>query len=319
MGYLIRYVIGLYLILFIGYTSLPAQIIPTKDSLIDHIAAVLILDSIAIQAEKNQPNVRDFIEKSMNDSTFYLSFRNLRTAEYTFDAELNFFDKKQRQSSFYQSQRNHRYTPPYHYDEILTEKFDNHYYTKRGQFSYLTARLYHRVFLTPDSSLVDTSASYEIINADPDTRIEKYIAEIKKLVFMPGHPLDIPFTGQRYAIFTAPHNNAYNYFLNLDTIQNRTVYAFQVLLKEEIDKKKYPIQSIQTFFDPENSQILGRKIKLQDKTLLYSFDVEIFIEISPFQYKYYPTTIYYQGQWNIPFKKPEICNFYFNIVRFKNE
>lgn len=313
MGRRLNY-ITVFLIIFFHHLLIlnPSYSQKTDSSLIDQIQAVLIMDSITVRA--SSLDVSTFIRRSMEDSTFYAAFKNLRSAGYEFESNLLFFDKKQKVKTSYFSLRRQEIEQSYRKNIILKEKIHPKYFKRNGQPRYYTAQLYDRLFLTPSPTLIRHNDSENPVSS---SKIEGYIESLKRLIFMPGQPVNIPLGKDKFTLFSPPLKDYYDFMLYVDTInQEREVYTFHIKAKEDSPLNKMAIHSLKTHFDKKNYQIMGRELELKDNTLLYSYDVKMQIDITEHQNKYYPTRISYRGQWNIPFKTPEISNFYFNIVGF---
>jgi hypothetical protein len=71
------------------------------------------------------------------------------------------------------------------------------------------------------------------------------------------------------------------------------------------------IKELTTIFDKRNFQILGRYVDMKYDNLLFSFDVQMNIELGYFDNNeaLLPTKISYQGNWDIPLKREERASF----------
>ncbi|GAA5220526.1 hypothetical protein [Membranihabitans marinus] len=311
MGRILTPILFIIVIQYLSIDSTHSQTV--DEAMIEQIQAVLIMDSITIRASST--DVSSFIRRSMEDSTFYSAFKNLRTANYDFESNLLFYSKRGETKTTYYSLRRQEILDSLRQNTILKETVHPKYYKRNGEFRYYTAVLYNRLFLTPSPTpvYIDNSKGEE----SSTSRMEGYIESLKRLIFMPGHEVNIPLTKDKFTIFSAPLKDYYDYILYVDTLeQGREVYTFHVKPKVDCPFNQIAIHSLKTHFDKKNYQIMGREIELKDKTLLYSYDVKMKINITEHQNKYYPSRISYHGQWNIPLKTAEISDFYFNIVGF---
>src|SRR6185437_8643307 len=102
----------------------------------------------------------------------------------------------------------------------------------------------------------------------------------------------------------------------LDTIP---VYIFRVLKKPSEADGDVIIKEMTTIFDMRNFQILGRYIDLKYSNFLFSFDVQIKIELGKFDGELLPIKITYQGNWDIPFHKTERASFLIVHRDYKKE
>lgn len=303
------------LLLLVIFSSNPLYSQPDS-ALIDDIYSVLVIDSLTIQAPPAELDIKYFIDQTVHDTTFYKAFRNLRSSSYQFRSELYFYDKNFNPKTYLRSERVQYFDHNYRSNKIISEQFDKKFYKGNGDYRYFTAAMYDRLFFTNGKVKVDTAIS-KLEYSDPDSKMESYINELKKLVFQPGREIDIPFIGHKFSVFDSDLKKHYNFYLKTDTITFPfPAYIFEVTVKPDSPEKATAVKSLKTYFKKDNFQILGRRIQLAYKTLIYSFDVEMNIETIKYENKYYPGQINYTGSWNIPFKSSENCEFSFNIVRF---
>ena len=87
------------------------------------------------------------------------------------------------------------------------------------------------------------------------------------------------------------------------------VYRFKVIRKPSTSPGDVMIQELTTIFDRRNFKILGRYVDMKYSNLLFSFDVQMNIELNRFNKELLPIKISYQGNWDIPFHKVERASF----------
>jgi hypothetical protein len=97
------------------------------------------------------------------------------------------------------------------------------------------------------------------------------------------------------------------------------VYIFKVLRKPSIADNDVIIKEMTTIFDMRNFQILGRYMDLKYSNFLFSFNVQMNIELGKFQGEMLPIKITYQGNWDIPFHKTERASFLIVHKDYKRE
>ena len=202
-------------------------------------------------------------------------------------------------------------------NKIIEEHKDRNITDRKGNYEFYTARMYDRIFFTDHPTPVSKKVSLVDDMKEPDSRIEKYTNDLKLLLFAPGTDIDLPFMGHKTAIFTKDQMSYYDYSLVLDTASYLApVYAFTIMADLTRSSNNTVIREMKTIFDQESMQILGRSYQLAYKTLFYSFDVSMNIDITKHEGNYIPTLIEYKGQWDVPLRKPELCKFSFRIVDF---
>jgi hypothetical protein len=91
--------------------------------------------------------------------------------------------------------------------------------------------------------------------------------------------------------------------------ENRTdCYLFTASVKPEYEKKHKDatvIKYLQTWFDVNTYQVVGRKYRLQYNGYLFSFDITMDAELTKVGRDYLPLYIGYEGWWDVPMRAPE--------------
>lgn len=306
--------VGLSFLMLVALASVNAQ----QDSMVDQIYAVLILDSLTITANNQIPDVKSMIQQTINDTTFYRAFQRLRRKSYRFTSELYFYKPGWIPYTYLRSSRIQHITDGMRSNEILDEYAARHMKDHKGNYEFFTARMYDRIFFTDIPTRVPVLWSEDVSRATQvDSRMEKYINDLKLLLFAPGTEIDLPLMGDKTSIFTMKHMQNYRYSLEMDTtINDVPAYEFIIRVDPETPEKQSVIKEMRTVFNQLNMQILSRSYQLTYQTLFYSFDVTMNIEIEKHEGGYIPMLISYHGQWKVPLKKPELCNFTFRINEF---
>ena len=316
--------IGIILILCISLLS-HAQISDSLSSVnkdtfkYDH-STFVILDSVVVKAQKRGFDVSDFIDMVKNDNSFYIAFKNLRFAGYDFYNDIVFYNKKNGIKASYKSLAHQDFNGRCRTMAIIRTDENKKFYKRNGKVKYYTAKLYEKIFFTKDSVCDEKRTDIIDYNAKPKNKIDKYILELKKLIFSPGKKVNIPFIGSKMEIFSKKMSKYYNFhidhYMYNDTIE---AYVFTAKVKPEYVKKenKTVVKYLQTYFSKKDFQVLARNYHLKYKTLLYNFDVKMDIKLNKTNNKYYPEYIKYQGDWHVLFKKRERCKFITKIYNLK--
>lgn len=309
----------LWLALFItlaGSTPSRGQI--SQDSIVDQIYAVLILDSLTVTANQNQPDVKYMISQTIHDTTFYRAFQRLRRESYRFSSELYFYKPGWTPLTYMKSIRDQRIVDGRRTNEIVEEFIHRDMKDRKGGYEFYTARMYDRIFFTHHPTPVPVRWSDDVTEmGKPDSRMQQYVQDLKLLLFAPGTKIDIPLMGDKTAIFTDDQMKNYQYSISLDTSAYESpVYEFMIRPDSGIARDQTVIKELLTVFDAETMQVLHRTYRLAYKTLAYSFDITMNIRVESNKGVFLPTTIAYDGWWKIPFKKPEWCRFTFRILQY---
>ncbi|NND07060.1 MAG: hypothetical protein HKN87_11840 [Saprospiraceae bacterium] len=281
------------------------------------IADIVYIDSIVVKASQEGFSVEDFIDMVSTDTTFYSAFCNLRTLTHTFDTEMAFFDRKVRESGSYEATHHQNVIGNCRSMQAINEQWEGKMMKKRKDaFRFYTATMYQRLFLY-EGQICDEEVPISVAGPGASSN---HVTELKRLVFSPGAPSNVPLIGKKTAIFSDRMRSYYDFSIRSDTYRNEIdVYVFSVGLKPEFEGKKdnsTVIKSVTTYFAKDDFQVLARSYQLSNYTLLYDFDVNMHIELSIVGGKYVPENIKYKGFWKIPFKKMEKGSFTLQFYDF---
>lgn len=282
---------------------------PGIDSMFYGISASVYIDSLTISASRSGFSIQDFINLMLEDESFYQAFKNLRTLNYSFNNDIEFFDKKGKLVASYQGECKQSFVNDCRSMEVITEDIQGTF-LKKGNYKHYTTRLYDRVFITHDTICNDNNAT-EMSN-EATSNLEHQITMLKKMIFSPGVEADMPLVGEKMAIFSDKMSKYYDYSISSTDYKEKECYLFSVNLKPEFrerKKKKTIIKYLNTYFSKDDLQVVSRNYKIQYKNQLYSFDVDIDILLDQINGKYVPVHIDYDGYWDLAFKKPEIARF----------
>ncbi len=129
------------------------------------------------------------------------------------------------------------------------------------------------------------------------------------MIFQPGRKVEVPLIGKKTAIFDEDMLKYYDFSITSKIYQNKwDCYVFKAAAKPKYRSGKTVIKYIETYFDKNNFQVVGRNYHLKYDGL-FDFDVKMKIELSKVKEKYVPTFIQYNGQWKIPTKRREVAKF----------
>lgn len=274
------------------------------------ISAFIDLDSFVVTATRKGFDVEDFIELVRKDDSFFRAFHNLRFVDATFKNDIQLFDKKGKVKASYQSTSKQTSDGRCREMQNFEEQITGNYFKRKKKYRYYTAQLYDRVFFTNGRVCENPNATTWQAGK---SGIEKHISELKKLIFSPGEKADVPLIGNKTAIFEPKMRKYYNYSIaSKQYLTGADCYVFTAKVKEEYQEKKEGktiIKYLETYFEKETFQVLARNYQLAASTTFYDFDVTMRVKLTKVGDKYFPETVEYDGQWDIPLKKPEIAVF----------
>jgi len=275
----------------------------------DTIKTITLDSAVNIKAERL--NVETFINKIINDTSFYQSFRDMKRYSFIAENRIYTYDKKNKVDGRIYRKIRHNNSGPYKMD-YLVKQDTGKVYKKNGKYQLYTVEMFDYIFMNAYSS--DFVKNAPLDGKKGGTTNEGYKEKLKTLIFNPGRPVKgIPFIGSKTEIFTANMRQYYDYGFSSGTyLDSIPVYRFKVSVKPDLsswDKDNIMIKELVTIFDKRNFNILGRYVDMKYSNMLFDFDVQMNIEMGYFGEDKLPTKITYQGNWNIPFKKEERASF----------
>jgi len=274
----------------------------------------IVIDS-AVNIHSHKLNVQDFIDAVMADTGFYKAFYNMKDYAFIAENRIYTYDKKNRVDGKIYRKLRHSNVNGKHNIEYVAKRDSGSVYKSNGKYQLYTVEMFDYIFMNANNSdfVKETEGS-----AGKD---ETYKDKLKTLIFTPGRKVKgIPFVSGKTEIFSRDMREYYYYRFArgkyLDTIP---VYIFRVLKKPSESDGDVIIKEMTTIFDMRNFQILGRYIDLKYSNFLFSFDVQMKIELGKFDGELLPIKITYQGNWDIPFHKTERASFLIVHRDYKKE
>ena len=280
----------------------------------DEIYQFFHLDSVVIEATKNELDIKSFVQYMIDDKSFYKAFKNLRTASYSFTNHVSVF-KNEKETATYTSMAQQKYSAPCRSMEENNKLITGDILDLNGNYKYFTMKLYDRLFFT-HGRYCD---SFQNAVVQPSSRMERYITELKTLIFDPGSETHIPLMGAKTNIFDPDMTKYYDYALLSSKLDGKDCYLFKIEVKKAYQARKEGktvVKKIMTWFEKENKQIIKREYELQSNTLAYSFDVHMDVDIALKNNIYYPSEITYDGSFKIIGKKRENAKFKLRVSEF---
>lgn len=255
-------------------------------------------------------DVRGFIQRVKEDTSFYKAFKNLRVLQFSAINDVRMMDKKGRTEASLFSKtrqvRNHQCRHTIKDEEQVTGDF----YDRKGGYNYYTASMYASLFFA-----FDTVCHENNIVAGTERSIagksgmEKHKEQLKMLFFNPGMRIPgIPLMGNKAAVFDDELAPYYNFSIDVQDRNGKPCYVFAVKAKsreEGGDPGKVVIDEMVTWFDYQNFQVLARNYSLSYSAGVYSFDVAMEVQLSPYKNLMVPTLIRYNGNWKVVMKGKE--------------
>jgi len=303
------------LVAFLGIINYLNAQTPAEDSSLWTIS----LDSVVIRDIKDGFDIQDFIDKVRHDRSLYEAFRNLKTITYKSETSFHAYDSKGRQEAFYTTSAYQEIMNKCRWMEYFHTRAEGRVFDKKGGYEYYTLKMLDQVFF-----IHDTVCNEKPGNGNFDTKglsgIDKQKQELKKLIFSPGEPANIPLMGDKTAIFN-PEMRKYYDFSVASKVSGKGAdcYVFTAKVKDQYqdDKDATVVREMSTWFEKENFQVVKRTYQLAYNTLAYKFDVNMDVNLTKTGGLYVPENIRYAGFWKIAFKKAERTDFTTDFYLYK--
>jgi hypothetical protein len=273
------------------------------------VVKMVTLDEFIISAEPEM-NQEDFIMRVVSDSSFYQAYLNMRYYAHQFSSNLTVYNKGEKEKANLYREATQHAEDDLVWVSVDKEKLKGKLKNKKGEHIYLTAEMYDDVFFSEEkykASNVIGTMEQDLSNA---SKMEKYKSQLKKMLFNPGQEINsVPFIGDKVAIFSDEMVQYYNFNIYLREYQGREVYAFDITEKEGNKSNDTVIKTMISYFDKETMSVLMREYKLVTDIVLFEFDITIRVENELLNNELVPSKMFYDGEWNVLFKKPEIIKF----------
>lgn len=306
--------------IFILLFSFLTQIGFGQRDTIEFSTYMIQLDSLVVTATRQGFDVEDFIKMVQEDESFYQAFRNIRTMTYTSDNDIKMFSKKGKVKASLENTIQQVSDGRCRTMKTINPLITGKYYKRKKKIRYYTAKMHDRLFFTYgkicESERVEDQEGYD--DSENLTGMSKHINELKKLIFYPGQKADVPFIGNKTAIFEEDMAKYYDFSISSKIYKSEIdCYVFLAKVKTGIRQNNTVIKYMETFFDKNTFQVIARNYHLAHTGAIIDFDVKMDISLKTIGNKYVPELISYDGQWDVPFKKPEISKFKISFYNYK--
>ena len=271
---------------------------------------------------RNNLDVAKFLQRIKNDTTFYKAFRTLHILGFTSLNDIRMMDKKGTVKASLVSKTLQHIHDGCRTMETLEEKTTGDMYDANKNFNYYTAQLYAGLFLTNGKVCGENNIVKGVEHSTKSkSGIEKHKEQLKMLFFDPGKKIPgIPFIGNKINIFDPDVGKNYDFSIDMTEYDGQDCYLFTVKAKEDLsgsDKDNIVIDNITTWFNAKTMEIVGRNYDMSYDAGVYDFDVHMEVQMTHFGTYLVPKTLYYNGTWDMMFKKRERGVFTATLFDFK--
>ena len=300
---------------------LPISILQAQDSSVTVEKKVISLSDVVIQTHIDY---KTLIHQIVNDTTFYKAFRNLRILNYESYNSIMMYGKKNRVLASLHSKTKQTRKDGCRTMEVVKEDTTGDFYNSNHGYNYLTAELYASLFFTK-GKVCNESNIVKGKSFDPSTKTgtEKHKEQLKMLFFNPGKKIpDIPFIGNKLDLYDENASAKYDYKLDAKDYKGKYCYTFSIIPKSNLwfyQRSGIVVDEMTTYFDASTLEVLYRKYTLSYHAGVYSFDVDMEVEMTKIKDLLVPETLRYKGEWNVILKKKENGAFTASLFNFKAE
>lgn len=275
------------------------------DTLLKHIT----LDEFVVSAQASGFSVEGFVKQVMEDTTFQQSFLNTKYYPHSLVSDLRVRNKHEKETA--SMHRRGRLVRDGVYAELVLDSVLEQGKLRKGngEFRYLTVEMYDDVFFTKGRYVASNTIRARQLEIDRSSRFDKYKSELKKFMFNPGQEIaSVPFIGDKLALYNDDMAVHYDHRIWADRRDGRDCWVFSSDTKAGHEGKTV-IQEMSTWFDQESKQVIAREYHIRHGSLFLDFDIRIKVRNAVVNEALVPVYVDYNGEWDIPFSKPELIRF----------
>ena len=291
--------LSLFCLLF--YVGSVAQ--QRKDSTVIVDKNIIVLSDVVVNSKLNIPS---FIDRVKNDTTFYKAFRNLNVLGYTSLNDVRLLDKKDNiQASLYSKTLQHIQNGC-RSQQTLQKQVTGDMYDSDSDFNYLTGEMYGSLFLTKGTVCGENNiVGKKEFSTEGKSGIEKHKEQLKMLFFDPGKKIPgIPFLSGKTAIFDEDMADDYDMSIDMGDYNKTSCYIFSIKVRPG-KESDVAIDSMVTWFDATNYEVLARNYVLSYNVGFYDFNVAMEVQLMHYKNYLVPSVIRYNGNFKIIFQRRE--------------
>jgi len=300
---------------------LPVSILRAQDSTVTIEKKVIALSDVVI---RNKFDYKTLIHQIVNDTTFYKAFRNLRILNYESLNAIMMYGKNEKLLASLHSKTKQKRKDGCRTMEVLQEDTTGDFYNSNHGYNYVTANLYASLFFTK-GKVCNESNIVKGVAFNPSNKqgTEKHKEQLKMLFFNPGKKIpDIPFIGNKLDLYDENAASKYDYKLDARNYKGKYCFTFSIVPKTNLwfyQRSGIVVDEMTTYFDAATLEVLYRKYTLSYHAGVYSFNVDMEVEMTKVKELLVPETLRYKGEWNLILKKKEQGSFTASLFNFSTE
>jgi hypothetical protein len=284
--------------------SLQAQ---QKDSVVEVEGKLVTLTEVVI---RNGTDVPGFVRRVMQDTSFYKAFRNLRILNYSSLNDIRMLDKKGVAKATYNSRVRQHAWMGCRVTEILEQQHSGDFFNRKGGYNYYTAELYDALFFSMDTVCGEDNLVRDIRHEiRGKSGLAKHKEQLKMLFFNPGADIPgIPLMGDKVKVFDPENAELYDFDIDIRERGGKPCYVFMSKARGDLSgsqRDRVVIDEMVTWFDYVSFEVLARQYTMSYQAGLYSFNVQMEVDMTHAAGFLVPAVIRYIGYWGVAFRKRE--------------
>jgi hypothetical protein len=251
-------------------------------------------------------NVKMFIEKIKNDTSFYKAFRNLHIVGFTATNDIRMMDKKGGLNASLFGHSKQLVKDGCRTMQTIDETITGDMYNADKTFNYYTANIYASLFFTKGVICgEDNIVSGRTFSTEGKTGMEKHKEQLKMLFFNPGRRIKgLPFMSNKTAIYDDDLADSYDVEIDWETYNNINCNVFKQKVKEG-KEGSVVVDEMTTWFNEKTDEVVARNYTLSYDAGVYDFKVSMEVLMTTVGNLTVPSVIKYNGNWKAIFKKRE--------------
>ncbi len=274
-----------------------------QDSIIVLGNKMITLSNVIIN---NKLNVKTFIDKIKNDTSFYKAFKNLHIVGFNATNDIRMLDKKQKINASLFSHTTQNVINGCRAMQVLDEVVTGNMYDDNKSFNYYTANMYASLFFTKDTICGDNNiVQGTTFSTNNKKGMDKHKEQLKILFFNPGKRINgLPFMSNKTAIYDDELADSYDMEIDWQNYNNTNCNVFIQKVKPG-KEGTVVVDEMTTWFNETNNEVVARNYSLSYNAGVYDFKVLMDIQMTTVGNLTLPSTIKYNGNWKAIFKPRE--------------
>jgi hypothetical protein len=270
----------------------------------------------------NNMDYLNILKRIKDDTTFYKAFRNLHIIQYSAYNNIRILDKDGNLKASWNSKTLQQRDSGCRTMKILEQQTTGDFFDRKGDYNYTTGEMYASIFLTKGKVCgEDNIVTGHAFSTAGKSGIEKHKEQLKMLFFNPGKKIPgIPFIGDKLDLYDDHAHRLYDYQLQFVDYKGSFAYVFSIKPKENLglfQKGDIVVDEMTTWFDYKTLEVLARNYVLSYKAGVYSFNVNMQVEMTKIGDLLVPQTLRYKGNFGVILKKKEWGEFTATLFDFK--